>query len=65
MAPAALTLRFFSLPFITLIWLEELLTLRSQIYKKKEIISKINKNRRKKNRTGSCQGQAEILDRQL
>jgi arsenite-transporting ATPase len=41
MAPTALTLRFFSLPFITLIWLEELLTLRSQIYKKKELISKI------------------------
>jgi len=41
MAPTALTLRFFSLPFITLIWLEELLTLRSEIYKKKEIISKI------------------------
>jgi arsenite-transporting ATPase len=41
MAPTALTLRFFSLPFITLIWLEELLTLRSRIYKKKEIISKI------------------------
>jgi arsenite-transporting ATPase len=41
MAPTALTLRFFSLPFITLIWLEELLTLRRQIYKKKEIISKI------------------------
>jgi arsenite-transporting ATPase len=41
MAPTALTLRFFSLPFITLIWLEELLTLRTEIYKKKEIISKI------------------------
>jgi len=41
MAPTALTLRFFSLPFITLIWLEELLKLRSQIYAKKEIISKI------------------------
>jgi arsenite-transporting ATPase len=41
MAPTALTLRFFSLPFITLIWLEELLTLRSEIYRKKEIISKI------------------------
>lgn len=41
MAPTALTLRFFSLPFITLIWLEELLALRSQIYQKKEIISKI------------------------
>ena len=41
MAPTALTLRFFSLPFITLIWLEELLKLRDQIYAKKEIISKI------------------------
>jgi len=41
MAPTALTLRFFSLPFITEIWLGGLLTLRSQIYKKKEIISKI------------------------
>jgi len=41
MAPTALTLRFFSLPFITLIWLEELLKLRKEIYSKKEIISKI------------------------
>ncbi|MGD8725772.1 MAG: ArsA family ATPase, partial [Desulfobacterales bacterium] len=41
MAPTALTLRFFSLPSITLIWLEELLKLRNKIYAKKEIISKI------------------------
>lgn len=41
MAPTALTLRFFSLPFITLIWLEKLLKLRKEIYAKKEIISKI------------------------
>lgn len=41
MAPTALTLRFFSLPSITLVWLEELLTLREEIYAKKEIISKI------------------------
>jgi len=41
MAPTALTLRFFSLPFITLIWLEELLKLREKIYAKKEIISEI------------------------
>ena len=41
MAPTALTLRFFSMPSITLIWLEELLKLRNQIYQKKEIISKI------------------------
>jgi arsenite-transporting ATPase len=41
MAPTALTLRFFSLPFITLIWLEELLKLRDRILAKKEIVSKI------------------------
>jgi arsenite/tail-anchored protein-transporting ATPase len=41
MAPTALTLRFFSMPLITLIWLEELLKLRKKIYDKKEIISKI------------------------
>ena len=41
MPPTALTLRFFSLPFITLIWLKELLKLRGQILDKKEIISKI------------------------
>lgn len=41
MAPTALTLRFFSLPFISLIWLNELLKLRKTMYEKKEIISKI------------------------
>jgi arsenite-transporting ATPase len=41
MAPTALTLKFLSLPLITLIWLEELLKLRCQIYEKKDIISKI------------------------
>ncbi len=46
MAPTALTLRFFSLPFTTLIWLEELLDLRQKIYQKKEIISKIKFGRK-------------------
>ena len=46
MAPTALTLRFFSLPFITLIWLGELLKLREKIYAKKEIISKIKIGRK-------------------
>ena len=46
MAPTALALRFFSLPFITLTWLKELLKLRDQIYAKKEIISKIKIGRR-------------------
>ena len=53
MAPTALTLRFFSLPFITLIWLEELLKLRSQIYAKKEIISKIKIGAKQSSRTKS------------
>jgi arsenite-transporting ATPase len=46
MAPTALTLRFFSLPFITLIWLEELLKLRENIYAKKEMISEIKIGRK-------------------
>jgi arsenite-transporting ATPase len=46
MAPTALTLRFFSLPFVTLIWLEELLKLREKIYAKKEIISEIKIGRK-------------------
>lgn len=41
MAPTALTLKFLSLPLITLVWLEELLKLRKHIYEKKEIVSKI------------------------
>ena len=64
MAPTALTLRFFSLPFITLIWLEELLTLRSQIYKKKEIISKI-KIAGREIEQDRVKSQAEIVDWQL
>ncbi|MCP4296514.1 MAG: ArsA family ATPase [Proteobacteria bacterium] len=46
MAPTALTLRFFSMPFITLIWLEELLKLREKIFAKKEIISEIKIGRK-------------------
>jgi arsenite-transporting ATPase len=46
MPPTAMTMRFLSLPSITLIWLEELLKLRSQIYEKKEIISKIKFGKR-------------------
>jgi arsenite-transporting ATPase len=41
MAPTAITLRFFSLPAISLIWLDELTKLRSLICEKKEIITKI------------------------
>lgn len=46
MAPTALTLRFFSLPAITLVWLNELLKLRISICDKKEIISKIKFGRK-------------------
>ena len=46
MPPTALTLRFFSLPFTTLIWIKELLKLRSQIYEKKAIVSKIKFGKR-------------------
>jgi len=41
MPPTALTMRFFSLPAITRVWLDALLKLRRQIYEKKEIVSKI------------------------
>ena len=41
MPPTALTLRFFSLPVITRLWLNELLALRYKIYERKEIVSKI------------------------
>ena len=41
MPPTALTLRFFALPFATLVWLQELLKFRKSIYAKKQIISKI------------------------
>ena len=46
MPPTALTLRFFSLPFITLVWLKELLGLRNRITEKKEIVSKIKWGKR-------------------
>ncbi len=41
MPPTALTLQFFSLPVITRVWLQELLNLRTKIYERKAIISKI------------------------
>jgi len=41
MPPTALTLRFFSLPQTSIIWLNQLMELRNVIHKKKEIISKV------------------------
>ncbi len=41
MPPTALTLKFFSLPKLSLLWLEKLSILRNQIIEKKQIITKI------------------------
>lgn len=41
MPPTALSLRFFSLPGITLTWINELTKLREKIHKKQEILSNI------------------------
>ena len=41
MPPTALTTKFFNLPALSLIWLEQLLTLRKEILEKKELITKI------------------------
>ena len=41
MPPTALTLKFFSLPKLSLLWLEKLSTLRNRIIEKKQNISKI------------------------
>jgi arsenite-transporting ATPase len=60
MAPTALTLKFFSLPFITLIWLNELLNLRKTIYEKKEIISKIKIGKKEFERD-KVQSKLEVL----
>lgn len=57
MAPTALTLRFFSLPAITLTWLGELLKLRNEICHKKEIISKI--------RIGTCELESDRVRSKL
>ena len=41
MPPTALSLRFFNLPALSLTWIDQLEKLRMEIYKRKEIISKI------------------------
>jgi arsenite/tail-anchored protein-transporting ATPase len=57
MAPTALSLRFFSLPKISLAWLDELLKVRDLICKKKEIISRI--------RIGSCELERDRVKEKL
>lgn len=46
MPPTALTLKFFGLPHLSLVWLEKLLALRQEILKKREIITKIQFGRK-------------------
>jgi arsenite/tail-anchored protein-transporting ATPase len=41
MPPTALALKFFTLPALSLVWVEQLLTLRQEIIKKRDIITKI------------------------
>lgn len=41
MPPTALTLKFFGLPEISLLWLDKLLELRNEIIKKREIITRV------------------------
>ena len=47
MPPTALTLRFFELPGISLVWLKQLLELRNEILKKRDIISTIKVGKKK------------------
>jgi len=42
MPPTALTLKFFALPQLSLLWLENLQKLRSEIIKKQQVISKLS-----------------------
>lgn len=41
MPPTALSLKFFNLPPLSLIWMEQLLTLRREIIRKRELVTKI------------------------
>lgn len=63
MAPTALTLRFFSLPGVTLVWLEELLKLRSLICRKKEITTTIRLGNRELERDRVKQKIAALTSR--
>ncbi|MGM0383936.1 MAG: ArsA family ATPase [Thermodesulfobacteriota bacterium] len=41
MPPTALALKFFNIPYLSLIWIEHILALREEIIKKRDIITKI------------------------
>lgn len=48
MPPTALALKFFNLPRLSLLWLEQLLTLRREILKKKEMITTVKWGKQEK-----------------
>jgi len=45
MPPTALAMRFFNLPTLTLLWLEQLIVLRKKILEKKKIINTVNQKK--------------------
>jgi len=47
MPPTALALRFFNLPSLSLVWIDNLIKLRSEIVKKREMITKIKLGKQK------------------
>lgn len=57
MPPTALTMKFFNLPALSLIWLEQLLALRKEIMEKKKIITKIH--------MGSCEIECDKISSRL
>ena len=63
MAPTALSLRFFALPAVTLVWLEKLLSLRTLICEKKEIISRIGLGRKEIERDRVKNTLCHMIDR--
>ncbi len=67
MPPTAQSLKFFSLPFLTRIWLKELTGLRRAILKKKEIITRIKMGQRdfEQDRVSERLGEMNALYRRL
>ncbi len=63
MPPTALSLRFFSLPGNSLVWIEELSKLRKAILEKKEIITKI-KFGKKEIETDKVNNQLHVLNKE-
>ena len=69
MPPTALSLRFFSLPKTSMVWLNQLTELREAIHKKKEIISKVKFGKKEfetdkvKNQLNSLMQQHRLIEK--